>query len=395
MPKRLYLDDAAATAVDGAVFVAMKPWFNRGYGNPASLHREGVAARTAVEQARRTVADCLEAHADEILFTSGGTESNNLALFGAAALQSDKRHLVISSVEHPSVSEAAAELERRGFSVTRLPVNPDGLIEVAAFRAALRSDTFLASVIFAQNEIGTIQSIAELGKICAKQGVLFHTDACQAAPWLLLRVAALHVDLLTLNAAKLHGPKGAGVLFRRRGVLLKPLLFGGGQEAGVRSGTENVPAIVGLATAFQRVHGRLPAVEKIQAIRDELITRLTALPGVRLNGHPRQRLPNNVNVSVEGVTGETLVLGLDGEGLAVSSGSACSSLHQVGSHALTAIGAPADWGNLRISLDQTITRRDVGRIIAAVSRVLDRQRPVQRIWDRAVTEAKERHARLA
>ncbi len=391
MPQRLYLDDAAATQLDPQVRAAMEPFWRDVFGNPASLHREGVAARQAVDQARQTVAACLEAHPDEILFTGSGTEANNLALFGAAARQTDKRHLVISAIEHPSVSEAGRALERRGFSVTRVPVTPAGLVEVKTFAAALRPDTFLASVIFANNEIGTIQPVAELGKLCQKRGVLFHTDACQAAPWLPLRVEALHVDLLTANAAKMQGPKGVGLLYVRRRVRLEPQLVGGGQEQGLRSGTENVAAIAGFAQAFRLARERFDDSATVAKVRDVLIEGLLALPGVHLNGDRVRRLPNNVNVSVDRVDGETLVLVLDAAGIAVSSGSACSALHEAGSPVLAAIGA-SDGGNVRFSLNRTTTQKAARRVVAAVKKIIEQQRPLQAVWQAAMEQGRRVHA---
>lgn len=383
--RRLYLDEAAATPVDQRVLKAMQPYWADQFGNPASLHREGVAAKQAIETARKTVAACLEAHPDEIIFTSGGTEANNLALFGAAAAQADRRHLVLSNIEHPSVREAAAELEKRGYVVTEVPVGRDGIVAPEVFSRALRDDTLLASVSYANNEIGTIQPIAALGKLCLKRRVLLHTDACQAAPWLPLRVDALHVDYLTANAAKLHGPKGVGLLYKRRGAPLKPLLFGGGQESGRRSGTENVPGIVGFAEAFRLTRERLSAVDRVRQVRDALIVALLELPGVTLNGHRHERLPNNVNVSVAGIDGETLLLGLDAAGIAASSGSACSSLHPDGSAVLKAIGASTG-GNVRFSLGWTASSKDVARVVAAVKQILERQRPLQKQWEQIVYE---------
>lgn len=381
--KRLYLDDAAATRLDPQVERAMRPYLTEQFGNPASLHAEGVAAKQAVEAGRRSIAEGLEAHADEMIFTSGGTEANNLALFGAALPQRDRRHLIISNIEHPSVSEAAAELERRGFIVTRVPVDTRGMIDPLTVKRALRDDTFLVSVIFANNEIGTIQPVAEIGKLCQRAGVLFHTDACQAAPWLPLRVAALHADLLTLNAAKMHGPKGAGALYVRRGVSLKPLLYGGGQEHGLRSGTENVAGIVGFAAAFRISRERMLHSARVAALRDYCISELLRIPGAKLNGHAVRRLPNNVNVSFEGVDGETLVLGLDGLGIAASSGSACSSLHRGPSHVLEAI-AGGQTGNVRFTLDWDTKRSGIDRAVKAVATMLDRQRPIGARWSAIV-----------
>lgn len=386
MPKRrLYLDDAAATPIAPPVLKAMRPFWSTQFGNPASLHAEGVAAQQAVEAARKSLAESIEALPDEILFTGSATESNNLAVFSAAALAGDKRHLIISAIEHPSVTEAANELVRRGFELTILPVDHDGLISVKEFSAAIRPDTFFASVIFANNEIGTIQPIVELGKLCHKRGVLFHTDACQAAAWLPLRSVALHADFITINAAKMHGPKGVSLLYHRRGLKLQPMLFGGGQESSLRSGTENVAGIVGFAEAFDWTKKQFRNVDRVRQLRDWFIEQVTKLPGVRLNGHPTQRLPNNINLSIEGVGGEALVLGLDALGVAASSGSACSALQEDGSPVLKAIGATTG-GNVRLSLDWSTTKSDLQRTLHALKTVIERQRPVEVHWQKTLKQ---------
>lgn len=389
--KRLYADEAAATAVEPAALKAMQPYFTSRFGNPASLHAEGRSARAAVDAARLAVAKFLEAQPDEITFTGSATEANNLALFGSVDAQTDRRHVIISNIEHPSVAEVAAELERRGMTVEILPVGSDGRLDPALLRRALRNDTGLVSVHFANNEIGTIQPIRELARLCQQRGVLFHTDACQAAAWLPLRVPALHADLLTVSAAKLRGPKGIAALYHRRGLRLKPVIFGGGQEQGLRSGTENVPAIVGFGVAVHKTQARLQNADRVRTMRDMLIDRLRAIPGVRLNGHRTERLPNNVNISIDGVEGETLVLGLDALGVACSSGSACSAINRTGSPVLEAIGA-VEGGNVRFSLSWETTRRDVERIARAVQTVLARQRPLAGVWERAVATARKKYA---
>ena len=333
MPESLvYLDNAATTPLDERVLEAMLPYLRGGApnglprGNPSSMHASGAAAREAVEEARASAAQLVGASPGEILFTAGGTESDNLAVLGLAAASPEKRHVVISAVEHPAVGGAAARLEAAGYEVTKLGVDADGLVDPDELTKALRPDTALAAVMWANNEVGAVQPVEELADLCREVGVSFHVDAVQAAGRLGIDVSRVPVSTLALSAHKLYGPQGVGALYVREGIELKPLLFGGGQERGLRSGTENVAGIVGFGEAARLASEELDErARHEEALRDALLSGLTSIPGVRLNGHPEKRLSNNVHLSVEGVEAESLVLFLDALGYAVGSGSACAS----------------------------------------------------------------------
>ncbi len=323
----VYLDNAATTPLDERVLEAMLPYLCGGApsGNPSSLHASGAAAREAIEEARASVARLVGASPGEILFTAGGTESDNLAVLGLAAASPEKRHGVISAVEHPAVRGAAAHLEAAGYEVTKLEVDADGLLDPDELAKALRPDTALAAVMWANNEVGAVQPVEELADLCCEAGVPFHVDAVQAAGRLPIDVSWVPVSTLALSAHKLYGPQGVGALYVREGVSLLPVLFGGGQEKGLRSGTENVAGIVGLGEAARLASEELDerACHE-EALRDALLSGLR-IPGVRRNGHPEKRLSNNAHLSVEGVEAESLVLFLDALGYAVGSGSACAS----------------------------------------------------------------------
>src|SRR5215210_5449669 len=326
MQNLVYLDNAATTPLDESVLEAMLPLMREPRGNPSSLHALGAAAREAVEEARASVARLIEASPGEILFTAGGTESDNLAVLGLAAANPEKRHVVISAVEHPAIRGAAAHLEVAGYEVTKLGVDAKGLVDPDELAKALRPDTALAAVMWANNEVGVVQPVEELADICCEAGGPFHVDAVQAAGRLGIDVSQVPVSTLALSAHKLYGPQGVGALYVREGVSLFPVLFGGGQEKGLRSGTENVAGIVGLGEAARF------AVEELgertrheEALQDALLSGLTGIPSVRLNGHREKRLSNNTHLSVEGVETESLVLFLDALGYAVGSGSACAS----------------------------------------------------------------------
>jgi cysteine desulfurase len=328
----VYLDNAATTPLDERVLEAMLPYLRGGApnglprGNPSSLHASGAAAREAVEKARVSVARLVGASPGEVLFTAGGTESDNLAVMGLAAASPEKKHVVISAVEHPAVRGAAAHLETAGYEVTKVGVDSDGLVDPDGFAKALRLDTALAAVMCANNEVGAVQPVQELAALCREAGVPFHVDAVQAAGRLDMDVSQVPVSTLALSAHKLYGPQGVGALYVRGGIALKPLLFGGGQEKGLRSGTENVAGIVGLGAAARLGSEELgERVRHEVALREVLVSDLTSIPGVRLNGHREKRLSNNVHLSVEGVEAESLVLFLDALGYAVGSGSACAS----------------------------------------------------------------------
>lgn len=368
----IYLDYAAATPMDPRVKGAMLPYLEVDYGNPSSIHRFGQRARRAVDQARDQVIEALGAFSvREVLFTGSGTESCNMALFGAAFARQDRgKHLVVSAIEHPAVLEAARTLrDHFGFELTEVRPSTDGVLRVENVEAALRPDTTLLSVMMANNEVGTVQPVQELARLCRERGVLFHTDACQAPGYLNLNVNELQPDLLSLNGSKIYGPKGVGILYVREGVQILPFVHGGGQEFRMRGGTENVAAIVGFAKALslmedERAHAA--------ALRDPLLERLLALPGVSLNGAREPRLPGNLNVHVEGVSGESLVMRMDMEGLAVSSGSACASGKVEPSHVLMAMGqSPKEaLESLRISVGRFTTPEEMEQAQEILVRVI-------------------------
>ncbi len=365
--RRIYLDNAATTALSPAVLEAMLPYFTEVYGNASSIHGEGREARRAVENARRQVARALNAAVpQEICFSGGGTESDNWAIKGAAFARGSG-HIVTTAIEHHALLHTCEWLEKQGFTVTYLPVDGHGLVTAAQVEAALRPDTFLVSVMAANNEIGTVQPIGEIGALCRDRGVFFHTDAVQAVGAIPLDVQAMHIDLLSLSGHKLHGPKGTGALYIRRGVRIDSLLHGGAQERGYRAGTENLPGIVGLGKAVEIAHANLESnAARMTELRERLIQGLmTRVPGARLNGHPTLRLPNNVNISFDGVEGEALLLRLDLMGVSASSGSACTSGALDPSHVLMALGLTeaAANGALRLTLGTTTTEEEIDRVL--------------------------------
>ncbi len=368
-----YLDHSATTPVADEVFAAMEPFLRTQCGNPSSVHTVGRMARQAVEAAREQVATLLGARPTEIVFTSGGTESDNLALKGVAEqLQRRGRHIVTTTIEHHAVLHTCEALTQRGFEVTILPVNGKGLVAPDELRAALRDDTILVSIIHANNEIGTLQDIAALTAVAHERGALFHTDAVQSFGHVPVNVETLGVDLLSLSGHKLHGPKGVGALYVRRGRRLQPLLDGGGQEKNRRSGTENVPGIVGLGAACALAQRDFAAgeMERVAALRDRLIAGvLEAISAVELTGDPTQRLPSLASFVVRGVEGEGLVLGMDDRGYCVSTGSACSSGSLDPSHVLIALGY--EWaqarGSVRFSLGRGNSSEEIDGAITALS----------------------------
>ena len=365
--RRIYLDNAATTAVSPEVLEAMLPYFTQASGNASSIHGYGREAKRAIENARRQVMRALNAAApQEIYFTSGGTESDNWAIKGAA-LAIGKGHIVTTAIEHHAVLHTCQWLEKQGYTVTYLPVDEYGRVTAAQVEAALREDTILVSVMAANNEVGTLQPIAEIGALCRARGVLFHTDAVQAAGAIPLDVQAMNIDLLSISGHKLHGPKGAGVLYVRRGVKIDNLLHGGAQERGFRAGTENAPAIVGLGKAVELAQEHLAQnAAQVMRLRDKLISGLMErVPGAKLNGHPTERLPNNVNISFDRVEGEALLLRLDLVGVAGSSGSACTSGAIDPSHVLLALGlTPAQAnGALRLTLSTDTTEEEIDAVL--------------------------------
>ncbi len=373
MDNRIYLDYAATTPVRREVLEAMLPYFSDVAHNPSSLHAEGRRARAGLDDARDRVAAVLGVPRKTITFTGSGSESDNQAIIGIArALEHKGRHIISSAIEHHAVLHALDALRDEGFDVTLLGVDQRGLIDVAEFAAALRPDTVLATVMLANNEIGTIQPILELASLARARGVLFHTDAVQAAPWIDVRPDALAVDLLSISAHKFYGPKGVGVLYVREGVPVEPLVYGGGQEFGRRSGTENVAGIVGLAAAFDlAIRDRARTAPRVAALRDRLEASLKGLEDVRINGEGAPRLPNNCNVSFAGIDSESMLVGLDLEGVAVSAGSACTSGALEPSHVIAALGIDPRWhrGVIRFSLGAGTMDAEIERVAGLVARL--------------------------
>jgi cysteine desulfurase len=364
MPDRVYLDNSATTRVASAVLDAMLPYFGAEYGNASSLHRYGREARRAVETSRESIADALGVRHDEIVFTSGATEADNLAIVGSALARSGGGHIITSRVEHDAVLHAVEWLRSTGVATTFLDVDEVGRVDPDAVRAAMRKDTFLVSVMAGNNEIGTVEPIGDIGRICRDRGILFHTDAVQALGK--VDMAIEDVDLLAATAHKLHGPKGVGFLYVRRGTRLVPLFHGGGHERGLRSGTENVPGIVGLAAAVRlALAERREVSDAMRRVRRRLIEQVLRIPGTRLNGHPEQSLPHITNFSFAAIEGESLVMKLDEAGIAASTGSACSSPNLEPSHVLVAIGVPLSMahGSLRISTGRETTDADIERLL--------------------------------
>ncbi len=383
--KRSYFDYAATTPVAPEVLSAMLPYFHDTPGNPSAIYAEGQQARAAVEAARNSVAKLINSRADEVLFLSGGTEADNMALTGTLLANECKgRHIITTAIEHHAVLETCHQLEKQGASVTVLPVDSDGLIEPGAVARAIRPDTVIISVIMANNEIGAIQNLAEISKITRPAGVYLHTDAVQAAGRIPVDVQALGVDLLSISAHKLYGPKGVGALYVRKGTRISPILWGGGQERGKRSGTENVPGIVGLGKAAElAISSMASEAERLSALRDKLIAGvLSTVPASRLNGHPTQRLPNNANFSFDYVEGESVCLNLDLAGISASPGSACSSTSTAPSHVLLALGLPQHqaFGSLRLSLGRWTTEADIDRVLGALPGIIARLRAMSPMW---------------
>jgi cysteine desulfurase len=381
MTRMIYVDHSATTAVDPRVVGVMAPYWSEQYGNPSSLYGLGRRAAAALEGARSRVAAVLNCQPGEILFTSGGTESDNLALRGVGLAQAGRgrRHIITTPIEHHAVLHTAIDLSKHfGFELTYVPVDRHGLVDPAAVAAAIRSDTALISVMTANNEVGTVEPIAEIGAIARQHGIPFHTDAVQAAGHLRLDVTALNVDLLALSAHKFYGPKGVGLLYVRRGVKLEPLQTGGDQERGRRSGTENIPYIVGMAYALELADAELSfSAERLTTLREHLAAGLLArIPDAEPTGHPVQRLPGHLSLVVRGIEAEGVLIALDLAGVAASSGSACASGSPAPSHVLTAMGYDSRdaLGALRLSLGRENTKADVDFIIEKLSEIIARMR---------------------
>ncbi|MGN1307141.1 MAG: cysteine desulfurase NifS [Faecousia sp.] len=382
---QIYADNAATTRMSQAAIQAMLPYFDTVYGNPSSLHSAGQRANEALTGARERIAKLLGCQAKEIYFTSGGSEADNQALLSAARLgqRKGKKHIVSTAFEHHAVLHMLKRLEQEGFEVTLLDVHENGIVSPEEVAAAIRPDTCLVTVMYANNEIGTVQPIAEIGKVCRERGVLFHTDAVQAAGHLHIDVKAQNIDLLSLSAHKFHGPKGIGALYAKQGILLTNLIEGGAQERGRRAGTENLPAIMGMTAALEEaVEGIDRNTARLTALRDRLIQGLSKIEHCALNGDAKQRLPGNVNFCFEGIEGESLLLLLDDRGICASSGSACTSGSLDPSHVLLAIGRPHEvaHGSLRLSLGEDTTEEEIDYLIKTVTEVVDYLRRMSPVW---------------
>jgi cysteine desulfurase len=378
--KEIYLDNAATTPYDSKVIEEMLPYFSDFYGNPSSFHSKGKEAKDALENAREKVASILNCNSKEIVFTSGGTESINFAIKGIAfANKSKGNHIITSKIEHHAVLETCRYLEKQGFDVTYLDVNKFGIVDPKEVENAINEKTILISIMYANNEIGTIQPIQEIGEIAKNKEIYFHSDACQAAGSLDVDVKKLNVDLLTINGSKIYGPKGSGLLYIRSGVEIDSLIHGGGQEFNLRSGTENVPAIVGFARSLELANEEMKDNNsRLINLRDYFIKGLLKIPKSRLNGHSQKRLPNNINVSFLDVEGEAMLLYLNEKGIYASTGSACTSQSLETSHVLSAIGLPyeASHGSLRFSLSKTTSIEDIDSVLNILSDVVSTLRQI-------------------
>ncbi|MCD7865930.1 MAG: cysteine desulfurase NifS [Clostridiales bacterium] len=382
----VYFDNAATTAMSRAALDAMIPALQDTYANASSLHTAGQLAKEKLEQARTEIADCLGAQPREIIFTSGGSEADNQAIISVAkwGAKRNKKHIVSTAFEHHAVLHTLQKLEKEGYEVTYLDVHEEGMVCLDELKAAIRPDTCLVTVMYANNEIGSIQPIAEIGAICREKNVLFHTDAVQAVGHLDIDVNEQNIDLLSLSAHKFHGPKGVGCLYAKRGVILSNLIEGGAQERGKRAGTENIPAIIGMAAALKDILSHREENEaKVSAMRDRLIEGLSQIPHSKLNGHPTKRLPGNVNFCFEGVEGESLLLLLDMKGIEASSGSACTSRSLDPSHVLLAIGLPHEiaHGSLRLTLSEYNTMEEVEYVIRELPGVIEYLRNMSPVWE--------------
>ncbi len=385
--RKVYADNAATTAVSEEVLEAMLPFYKEVYGNPSSLYELGQQAKAPLEQARADVAACLGAKPNEIYFTSCGSESDNWAIKGAARAQRRKHgktHIITSAFEHHAVLHTCQALEKDGFTVTYLPVHEDGLVRPEELSAAITDDTALVTIMYANNEIGTIQPIEELGRICKERGILFHTDAVQAVGNVHIDVKAQNIDMLSLSGHKIHAPKGVGALYIRSGVLIENFMDGGAQERGRRAGTENVAQIVGLATAIKRATDTIDQrIARLTPMRDKLIDGILKIERSRLNGSREHRLPGNVSFCFQGVEGESLLLLLDMHGISGSSGSACTSGSLDPSHVLLSIGLPHEvaHGSLRLSFGDYNTMEDIDYILEVLPGIIDRLRNMSPLWD--------------
>lgn len=383
----IYVDNSATTPISKEVLDAMMPWLTEGYGNASSIYSKGREAGWALKGAREQIASILGAQPNEIYFTSGGSESDNWAIKGAAATMAKrgKKHIITSAFEHHAVLHSCAALEKQGFEVTYVPVHENGIVRVEDIEAAIRPDTGLVTIMYANNEIGTVQPIKEIGALCRKHKIWFHTDAVQAFGHVPINVEEQNIDMLSVSGHKIHAQKGVGLLYVKRGVVLPNLIDGGAQERGKRAGTENIAGIVGLAKAMEIASQNIAERgERTRVLRDKLIDNILKIDRTRLNGDREQRLPGNVNISIEGIEGESLLLSLDMYGICASSGSACTSGSLDPSHVLLAIGLCHEvaHGSLRISLSDENTMEDVDRILEVLPGIVERLRSMSPLWEK-------------
>lgn len=381
----IYVDNAATTKTSRTAIDAMLPYFDKIYGNPSSLHSVGQAAADALRKAREEAAEVLGCEPSEITFTSGGSEADNQALVSAAAIgaRKGKKHIISTAFEHHAVLHTLKKLEKEGFEVTLLDVHENGMVSARQVADAIREDTCLVTVMYANNEIGSIQPIAEIGAVCREKGVIFHTDAVQAVGHIHINVKEENIDMLSLSAHKFHGPRGVGLLYARRGIRLTNIIEGGAQERGKRAGTENIPGIVGMVAALKEANANIDAnAAKVSALRDRLIAGLEKIPHSALNGDRTRRLPGNVSLCFEGIEGESLLLLLDAKGICASSGSACTSGSLDPSHVLLAIGRPHEvaHGSLRLTLSEENTQEEVDYIIEETTKVVKYLRELSPVW---------------
>lgn len=381
----IYVDNAATTKTSRTAIEAMLPYMDKIYGNPSSLHSVGQAAADALRKAREEAAEVLGCEPNEITFTSGGSEADNQALVSAAAIgaRKGKKHIISTAFEHHAILHTLKKLEKEGFEVTLLDVHENGMVSAQQVADAIREDTCLVSVMYANNEIGSIQPIAEIGAVCKEKGVIFHTDAVQAVGHVRINVKEENIDMLSLSAHKFHGPKGVGLLYARKGFRLTNIIEGGAQERGKRAGTENIPGIVGMVAALKEANANIDAnAEKVSALRDRLIEGLEKIPHSALNGDRTKRLPGNVSFCFEGIEGESLLLLLDAKGICASSGSACTSGSLDPSHVLLAIGRPHEvaHGSLRLTLSEENTQEEVDYIIEETTKVVKYLRDLSPVW---------------
>lgn len=376
--KNIYLDNSATTKVDPEVVKFMNKFMSENYGNPSSLHKLGRDARDAVELSRKTISEFLNVSPSEILFTSGGTEANNLAILGVARANPEKKHIITSNIEHPAVLRVCESLAREGYKVDYIPAGGTGVVDSQDIEKKIRKDTLLVSVMHVNNEIGTIQPVEEIARICRAKGVYFHTDAVQSFGK--LNIDASKFDLLSASGHKINAQKGIGFLYVRKGVKIHPLVFGGGQERNLRSGTENVPGIIGLGKAVELARARVKDAEKVKRLRDKLISEILKIPGSRLNGSNEKRIFMNANFSFENVEGESLLVLLDLDGICASTGSACSSTSLRASHVLKAIGLEdlEAHGSLRLSLGWETSSQDVDYTIKKVKSAVEALRKISK-----------------